>query len=115
MELRRVRYGSMGSSADRSRGVTPALGAGGGWFDTSIRHWYLILLVAACDLPSEPPLDAESCVFAKQAVWIAAGYQLPVPDSLAQSNRWELPAPWYQGDETTTFEATSRGCLVVNR
>lgn len=71
--------------------------------------------IIACELPSEPELDAESCTFVKQAVWIAAGNRLPLPDSLAQSNRWTLPAEWYLGDETTTFSATSSGCVVRNQ
>lgn len=69
--------------------------------------------LAACGSSTGPP-DVESCTFAKQAVWLASGQPLPVPDSLANSNTWNLPAPWYLGDETTTFEATARGCLVVN-
>lgn len=71
-------------------------------------------LAIACELPSEPKPDVESCKYVKEQVWIAAGHRLPVPDSLMQSNRWELPAPWYLGDETTTFRATPDGCLVVN-
>jgi hypothetical protein len=72
------------------------------------------VLVIACELPSEPKPDAQSCQYVKEQVWIASGNALPVPDSLIQSNRWQLPAPWYLGDETTTFRATAEGCLVVN-
>lgn len=70
-----------------------------------------------CTSSMEPRPDVESCTFVKQAVWLAAGHghHLPVPDSLMQSDRWELPAPWYLGDETTTFRATAEGCIVVNR
>lgn len=78
-----------------------------------IRHLIPLLLLTACSSPTTP-LDTESCVFAKQAVWIASGQRLPVPDSLIRSSSWNLPAPWYLGDETTTFEPAERGCRLRN-
>jgi hypothetical protein len=74
----------------------------------------LCAVLAACGKDTTAPADTMSCTFAKQAVWLASGSALPVPDTLMNSNKWNLPAPWYLGDETTTFEPAARGCLVFN-
>lgn len=71
-------------------------------------------LIIACTTSTEPVADTESCVFVKEAYWLSLGHQLPVPDSLMQSDRWDIDARWWLGSEVTTFRATSEGCLVVN-